>query len=112
MNNNKMGLVTMCRKAGKLQMGMDMAKDACRNGTAYGVFVADDLSAKSLKEVKFICSKYSVSLYSLNMVMDDIWAELGKRTGILAITDKGFCKSCAKGLEMIPIDEDEFYSDF
>ena len=27
--NNKIGLVTMCRKAGKLVMGMDMVKDAC-----------------------------------------------------------------------------------
>lgn len=109
--NNKMGLVTMCRKAGKLVIGMDMVKDACKNGSAFGVFVAEDLSDKSLKEVKFICNKHNVALYSFGMKMDDIWAELGKRVGVMAITDKGFCKSCIKGLEIIPIDETEFFSE-
>ena len=35
--NNKIGLVTMCRKAGKLVMGMDMVKDACNTGKACAV---------------------------------------------------------------------------
>ena len=30
--NNKLGLITMCAKAGRLSLGMDMAKDACRSG--------------------------------------------------------------------------------
>ena len=38
--NNKIGLVTMCRKAGKLVMGMDMVKDACNTGKACAVFAA------------------------------------------------------------------------
>ena len=63
--NNKIGLVTMCRKAGKLVMGMDMVKDACNTGKACAVFAA---------------------------------------------TEGGFAKACAKGLEEIPIDENEFYS--
>lgn len=33
--NNKIGLVTMCRKAGKLVMGMDMVKDACKSAESY-----------------------------------------------------------------------------
>lgn len=110
--NNKMGLVTMCRKAGKLSLGMDMVKDACRNGTAFTVFAADDLSAKSLKEVKFVCSKYNVKLYSIGLSMDEIWNDLGKRTGVMAILDSGFAKSCAKGLCEISTDETEFYSEF
>ena len=45
------------------------------------------------------------------MSMDEIWADLGKRVGVISISDKGFCKSCVKGLEQIEIDPDEFYSD-
>ena len=41
--NNKIGLVTMCRKAGKLVMGMDMVKDACNTGKACAVFAATGL---------------------------------------------------------------------
>lgn len=106
--NNKMGLVTMCRKAGKLSLGMDMAKDACKNGAAFAVFTASDLSEKSLKEARFVCGKYGVKLYSLGMTMDEIWNDLGKRAGVMAMTDKGFAKSCAKGLEEIPVIENEF----
>ncbi|WP_295207397.1 ribosomal L7Ae/L30e/S12e/Gadd45 family protein [Ruminococcus sp.] len=110
MSNNKMGLVTMCRKAGKLVVGMDMVKDACNTGKACGVFVASDFSAKSLKEVKFACYKNEVKLYSLGITMDEIHYDLGKRTGVIAICDGGFAKACAKGLEQIEIDENEFYS--
>ena len=78
--NNKIGLVTMCRKAGKLVMGMDMVKDACNTGKACAVFAATDFSPKSLKEIKFNCYKNGIKLYSLGMTMDDIHFGLGKRT--------------------------------
>lgn len=98
---SKMGLITMCRKAGKLHIGMDTVKEACRNGSASGVFIANDISPKSLKEIKFICSRYGVELYELGISMDDIWTELGKRAGVMAVTDRGFSKACAKGLEPV-----------
>lgn len=111
MTVNKMGLITMCRKAGKLQMGMDMVKDSCRSGNAKGVFVATDFSKKSLKEIKFVCFNENVPIYNLNLTMDEIWLELGKKVGVIAISDSGFFKSCIKGLEQIEIDPDEFYGD-
>ena len=107
-SNSKTGIISMCRKAGKLVMGMDMVKDACSLGNARAVFTADDLSVKSLKEVRYTCARYDVKLYALGMTMDDIADGLGKRTGVLAMTDAGFAKSCAKGLEEIVIDKDEF----
>lgn len=100
----------MCRKAGKLVFGMDMVKDSVRCGEAKAVFTAVDFSAKSLKEVKFICYKYNVKLYSLGLTMDEISGGLGKRTGVLSITEKGFAKSAVKGLEEIQIDENEFFN--
>lgn len=111
MTSNKMGLITMCRKAGKLQMGMDMVKDSCRDKNAKGVFVATDFSEKSLKEIKYVCYNENVPLYNLNLTMDEIWLDLGKRVGVMAISDSGFYKSCAKNLEQIEIDPDEFYLD-
>lgn len=107
--NNKLGLISMCRKAGKLVMGMDMVKEACRAGTAKAVFTARDLSPKSLKEVKFSCARYGVKLYALGVDMDEVGNGIGKRTGVVAMTDGGFAKSCVKGLEEIQIDENEFY---
>ena len=112
MSNNKMGLITMCRKAGKLQMGMDMVKDSCKEGNAKGVFVATDFSKKSLKEIKYVCYNENVPLYDLGLTMEEIWSELGKKVGVMSIDDKGFCKACIKGLKEIEIEEDEFYSNY
>ena len=107
-SSNKTGIISMCRKAGKLVMGMDMVKDACALGNAKAVFAAADLSDKSLKEVRYSCARYDVKLYALGLTMDEVAEGIGKRTGVIAMVDSGFAKSCAKGLEEIVIDKDEF----
>lgn len=99
-----MGTVTMCRRAGRLRMGMDMTKDACAAGEAKAVLVAEDVSAKTLKEVKFVCAKYGVKLYAMGIPMDEIGFELGKRVGILAVCDDGFAKKTGRILETIEND--------
>ena len=98
------------QKSRKACNGYGYGEDACNTGKACAVFAATDLSPKSLKEIKFNCYKNGIKLYSLGMTMDDIHFGLGKRTGIIAICEGGFAKACAKGLEEIPIDENEFYS--
>lgn len=102
---NKTGLLTICAKAGKLALGMDMAKDGCRNGNAFAVFAASDLSAKSLKELRYYCGRYSVALYALGMTMDEVGDALRKRSGIITVSDKGFAQSLAKGLDSIETEE-------
>ena len=96
-NGDKSGLLGICRKAGKLKLGMDMAKGACGSGEAKAVFAASDLSKKSLKEIRFSCGRNSVKLYALAMDMQQIADAVGKRTGILAVTDGGFAKALANG---------------
>ena len=110
MSKSIMGLITMCRRAGKLSLGLDMAKEACKNGSAFGCAAATDLSPKSLKELKYVCYKNDVPLYSLGITMDEVWQELGKRAGIMAVNDKGFWKALIKSLEPISIDEEQFFS--
>ncbi|MGN1114026.1 MAG: L7Ae/L30e/S12e/Gadd45 family ribosomal protein [Oscillospiraceae bacterium] len=112
MSNDKTGLITMCRKAGKLVMGMDQVKESCKNGSAKGVFAAKDFSQKSLKEIKYVCFTQGVKAYALEMTMDEIGISLGKRIGVMAITDRGFCNSCIKGLKQIEIDSKDFHGDF
>ncbi len=100
------GTLTMCRRAGKLVLGMDEVKNACKGGRAFGVLVASDVSAKTFKEIKFVCGTENVSLYGAEMTMDEIGNCLGKRFGILAVTDSGFMKAMAKKLKRIEIDVD------
>lgn len=101
---NAGGLLSMCRRAGKLCMGMDAVKGACYTGEAAGVYVATDLSEKSLKEVKYVCYKNSVRLYDVGLTMQEIGESIGKRAGILAICDGGFNKKARSELEEIATD--------
>ena len=90
--NNTFSLLSICRRAGKLAMGMDSVKEACADKTICCVLVSSDLSEKSLKEVRFICEKSNVKIFCLDEAMNEIWAALGKKSGILGVCDKGFSK--------------------
>ncbi len=109
--NDKSGLISICRKAGKLKSGMDMVKGALDSGEAREAFVTKDLSEKSLKEVRFCCAKNEARVYMLDMTMQQVADAMGKRTGILAVCDSGFAKSMRKGAEEISTDISEFYSE-
>jgi len=100
-----LGLITICRKAGMLEMGMDSVKDACKNRTAKCVIVSTEISPKSLKEVKFFCSAGNIEIFSTDATMDEMWSALGKKVGILAVCDKGFKKKLSTMLEKIKIED-------
>lgn len=110
-SSDKSGLLGICRKAGKMKFGMDMAKSACESGEAKAVFVTADLSAKSLKEIRFSGAKTGIPVFRLSMTMDEIAAAIGKRTGIIAVTDSGFAKSLRNGAEDVSAQITEFYSE-
>ena len=90
MNNKLQSTVSLCRRAGKLQMGFDQVKDAVSTGEVKAVFVAADLSDKSKKEVCFYCSKVNVPVYCLPITKDEIKMAVSKGSGVLGVTDEGF----------------------
>ncbi len=106
--NKIMGLLTIARKAGKLSIGMDMCKDACKSGISKGICTATDISSKSLKEIKFVCMCENVPLFSLGIDMSSVGAELGKKVGIISVNDSGFMKKARTYMEEIEIDNDMF----
>lgn len=84
-------LITMCVKAGKLLKGFDISMDAVKNGEAFLVMTASDISPKTLKEVKYICEKQnSVNLTVLPFSIDELSLSIGKKAGVVAVSDKGF----------------------
>lgn len=84
------GVLTMCKRAGRMIAGFDVVKEACVQGKLSCICVASDLSEKSLKEILFICNKNPVPVLELSSTMDELWHLLGRRAGILGITDAGF----------------------
>lgn len=100
------GLLTICRRAGKLILGMDEVKSACRSGKACGVITASDTSEKSFREIAFVCKEEAVPLYRTEMTKDDIALALGKVFGIMAVVDNGFMKAAAKKLTKVNYNEE------
>ncbi|MCH5192457.1 MAG: ribosomal L7Ae/L30e/S12e/Gadd45 family protein [Oscillospiraceae bacterium] len=90
--NKLLGLLTMCRKAGKLQMGFDAMKEALAGGKAKAVVIAADVSPKTEKEARFFADKSGVPVRKTGTTLDEIFMGLGKRAGVLTICDEGFAK--------------------
>ena len=99
--NKALSLLTICRKAGKLEIGMDPVKDACNSYKAKCVLVSLDISPKSLKEVKFVCSDKNIPIFQLDSGTEDVWAALGRKSVVLGVCDKGFAKKLSQMLEAV-----------
>lgn len=84
------GLLTICRKAGKLVMGFDPMKEALADGKACAVIIASDISAKTEKEVRFFSGKHNIPVSKTVLTLDGIHHALGKKAGIITICDNGF----------------------
>lgn len=92
------GTLSICRRAGMLVTGSDEVKNSVKRKTAKLVITASDLSPKSFKEISRVCEIYDVPLIAAAETVDDFSECLGKRFGILSVTDRGFAESLRKKL--------------
>lgn len=95
MNNKIFGLLSMCRRSGRMALGFDMSKEAAEKGKAELILLASDISPKTEKEVRFFSEKYSVETVKTNFTIDDFFHGIGKKVGIVAVCDKGFAEKAA-----------------
>lgn len=91
-SNRLLDLLTICRKAGKLEMGFDAMKEALAKEKAAAVIVAADISQKTEKEVRFFSDKKNVTVKKAGFTIDEVYSRLGKRAGILTVCDGGFAE--------------------
>ncbi|MGN1481380.1 L7Ae/L30e/S12e/Gadd45 family ribosomal protein [Porcipelethomonas sp.] len=85
-------LLTICRKSGKMISGFDAVKEAVYEGNVSCVLTTDDISQKTLKEVKFFCGNSKVDVLELGIDSADLYGILGKEVVVAAISDFGFAK--------------------
>ena len=79
----------LCRKAGALIYGFDAVVEAMQKNKVCGVLTASDISAKTLKEIKFHAEKNKTEVINLNIGSDELKNITGKSTVVIAITDSG-----------------------
>lgn len=85
-------LLTICRKAGKLEAGFARAKEAIEGGYAACVLLTADLSDKSRKEVLYYAQRKQIPVVQTDWEMTEVRLLFGQRSGILTICEKGFAR--------------------
>lgn len=84
------GILSICRKAGKMEIGFAPMKEALPKGKVCGVVTTSDISPKSFKEVQFYCQKYNVPVCPVPLDMISLGGAVGRKAAVAAILDAGF----------------------
>ena len=108
--------VTLCKRIGALEIGFDQMKEAVQNNKVFLVVLASDISSKTEKEVAYVCNNAQVVLRKINLTLDEFWYLIGKRAGVIAITNKSFAEKLLTMIEQSTISmnnekEDTQYGD-
>ncbi len=79
-------------------MGFDAVAEelASPKSKAAGIIIAEDISPKTEKEIRFLAEKYKAEIVKAPFDMDSVKAAVGKRAAILLILDKGLYISIKK----------------
>ena len=89
-------MLGISKKAGKLITGIDPAEEEKKKRKVMMLFLAEDLSPKTAVKIEKTADGFNVKTIKVNCTMDEISFSIGRRTGILAITDKGIAQSLEK----------------
>ena len=84
------GILSICRKAGKLVLGFDPMKEALEKKQVSGVLTVSDISPKTYKEVYYFCQKKQIPVCPVPLTMFQMSSTIGKKAAVIAVLDKGF----------------------
>ena len=90
MKDKILSLLGFASKAGKLSFGTHATEWAISSGKAKLVLAANDISEKSIKELKFKASDKIPDKVLLEIDIDTLSKKVGKSCGIVSINDDGF----------------------
>lgn len=103
--NRILSTLSLCRRASKLVCGFDLVKQAVINQKVYIVLLASDLSPKTKKEVEFVCNSRQIGVLTLPATIDEIWYSVGKRAGVLAVTERGLAEKLNELIDRLDKEE-------
>lgn len=83
------GTLSLCRRAGKLELGFDAVAGSLKKGQAKLLIFAKDVSERTKREVCYAARHSPAKLLPLPYTMDEMWFLIGKRIGVAAVTDQG-----------------------
>ena len=86
------GMLSLSRKAGKLICGFDAVKEQLEKRAEVTVYLAQDVSEKTAKEMRFLTEKYGAARVEIPMTMQQISGITGRLNGVLCVTEKNLAK--------------------
>ncbi len=93
------GILGLCRRAGRLELGHDAVTDAVGNGKAVLVLIAEECSERTSGGITRLAGEHKTKIRCLPMDMDEVGHALSKRAGVIAVCDKGFAKKIEELLD-------------
>lgn len=94
-----LSLLGFAAKAGKLSFGTHATDFAITSKKASLVIAAEDISAKTVKELRFKAEKQNIPVEVLTGIDSETLSHrVGKKCGVLAVCDSGFAESMLKTL--------------
>lgn len=96
MRERLLGLLSICRKAGKLSLGFDPVKRAVLGKNACLVLAASDMSVKTVSEMRYLCGVLGVEFREIPVTINEIWFSVSKKAGLAAVSDAGLAGSILK----------------
>lgn len=91
-----LSVLGFAKKAGKIVLGYDAVLSCMKESKAKLVFISSDLSIKTAKNVQFETEKYKVKMINTPFNMEEISKIIGKKVGVVAITDENFASGLVK----------------
>lgn len=98
MKGNILGLLGICRKAGKLKMGFDAVEAALERDARLLLFTSD-ISPKTRERMLTKSADYGIPSLDIAATSFDVSATIGKKLAVMAITDSGLAKAAVKSAE-------------
>jgi len=93
-----LGLLSLCRKAGKLRIGFEPVREAAEAGEARLVLYASDFSPRSRERMERALVRCGgpPGRTAEGLSMDDLSQVCGKLAGVAAVADDGFAAGIKK----------------
>lgn len=107
MNDKELSLLGLARRAGKLEAGFDVCAAAARDGKAFLLLAARDVSDKTFKNLRYEAERAGINAVRLNAAMTETGRACGVRAGVLAVTDEGFAKAVLKEIQLRTDEKEE-----
>lgn len=92
MNDRILGLLGLCRRAGKLTAGNDAVIDDVKNNRSKIVIITEDISKNTEKKMMLACHRLNVKILKLNRSQQELSNAIGKYCTVISVSDSGFAK--------------------